>query len=100
MKKEKIIKGLFTLAMTMVVFSLTGCRTLKKVGTTRYIEIKADLKSFDRIELVKGNIEVFKNIGEDAFFVKNKVTGDVYQITEQNIYNYIIWGDKITELSD
>jgi len=100
MKKEKIIKGLFTLAMIMVVFSLTGCRTLKKVGTTRYIEIKADLKSFDRIELVKGNVEVFKNIGDNTFYVQDKVTNKVVEVTEQDIYNYILWGDKITELAE
>lgn len=89
------MKRLVFLLMVVVLFS--GCESLDKYAKSRVNKLRSDLSEFDRVELVKKNVAIYKEFGKSEFYVKQLPTGSAILITEQDVINYILFDEKITD---
>lgn len=90
-----MMKKILLILMALVL--LNGCTTLEKIGKRKVKQVRGDLKEFEEIKFVKGDIAIYKVFKSDKYYVQR--TGEsAIQITERDVLDYIIWGDKITDI--
>jgi len=85
--------------MLGILFLLSGCESLDKYAKSRVNKLRTDLSEFDRVELVKKDVAIFKEFGKSEFYVKDlTTTKGAILITEQDVINYILFDEKITDI--
>jgi hypothetical protein len=90
-----MMKKLFLVISIMIL--LSGCTMLERFGKNKINKVRQDLSEFEEIKLVKGDIAIYKVFKSDKYYVQR--TGEsAIQITERDVLDYIIWGDKITDI--
>lgn len=80
-----------------IVILLSGCTMLERFSKDKVNKVRQDLSEFEEIRLVKEDITIYKVFKSDKCYVQR--TGEsAVQITEKDVLDYIIWGDKITDI--